>query len=107
MSSKNIYSNIPDVLKDEFFEVLQKNASIKIERIVSRGHNTPENNWYDQPQNEWVILLKGSAGLRLENEDEPRVLEPGDFIMLPAHLKHRVDWTAPDTDTVWLAIHFS
>ena len=33
----------------------------KIERIVSRGHASPEDFWYDQEENEWVMVVKGTA----------------------------------------------
>ncbi|MDX2244117.1 MAG: cupin domain-containing protein [Leptolyngbyaceae cyanobacterium bins.302] len=78
---------------------------MKIERIVSRGHTSPETGWYDQEQNEWVIVLQGEAVLSFEHE-EPLCLKVGDYINIPAHSKHRVDWTDPNQETIWLAIHY-
>ena len=94
-------------MSDEAFDVLLKTCELKLERIVSRGHCTPRGQWYDQPQDEWVILLKGNARLRIDGQDEFVRLQPGDYIHLPAHLKHRVEWTDPEADTVWLALHYS
>lgn len=101
----NIYEQIPENLKDEFFEVLASSKSVKIEKIVSFGHSTPRDEWYDQEQNEWVVLLKGEAVLLFENEKEIRLLE-GDFINIPAHKKHRVLWTKPSEKTIWLAVFY-
>lgn len=100
----NIYEQIPEILKDEFFEILASNDNIKIEKIVSFGHTTPRDEWYDQEQNEWVILLKGEAILAFEDK-EIKLLE-GDFINIPAHKKHRVSWTKPSEKTIWLAVFY-
>ena len=69
------------------------------------GQASPPGFWYDQPQDEWVIVLRGAAGLLVEGEPEQR-LGPGDFVFLPARKRHRVTWTGPDEPTVWLAVHF-
>ena len=79
---------------------------LKIERIVSFGHATPESEWLAQDRGEWVLLLSGDAALRFEGEPAPRVLKPGDHMTIPAHSRHRVEWTAPDEPTVWLAVHY-
>lgn len=99
----NIFSDIPADLTEEVFEVLVENDEIHIERIISNGQVTPEGKWYDQEKNEWVLILKGSAKLKFENE-APTELKAGNYINIPAHKKHRVEWTA--TDTLWLAIHY-
>ena len=104
---KNIFKDIPDTLPDEFFEIIHDQANIKIERIVSLGHFTPKGEWYDQDWHEWVVLLTGAATLRINGQNELIDMVSGDHIMLPAHLRHRVEWTDPDTETVWLAVHFS
>jgi cupin 2 domain-containing protein len=78
---------------------------VRVERITSRGHATPPGEWYDQPQDEWVALLAGAARLLVEGEPAARELRPGDWVLLPARLRHRVEWTDPDRDTVWLAVH--
>ena len=103
----NLFQDIPTALPEELIEVLAASDNVRIERIVSRGHTTPPGDWYDQPENEWVVLLSGSARLRIENQTEELELQAGDSYLLPAHLKHRVEWTAPDTESVWLAVHFT
>ena len=79
---------------------------MRIERIVSQGHASPEGFWYDQDQHEWVLVLKGAARLRLQDEEQPVKMMPGDFINIQAHKKHRVEWTTSDEPTIWLAVHF-
>lgn len=101
----NILADLPDSA-DEVFESLLERPGIRIERIVSAGQATPEGEWYDQKEDEWVLLVSGSAGLLLEGEPFPRGLEAGDFLFLPAGCRHRVAWTAPEVKSVWLAVHF-
>ncbi len=103
---KNIFSNIPDNLPDELFEDILKTDKFRIERIISDGHSSPTGYWYDQETNEWVILLKGSARLLFEGHDDVITLNTGDYVNIPAHTRHRVEWTAPNQKTVWLAIHY-
>lgn len=79
-------------------------ADVRIERIISQGHTSPADSWYDQPQHEWVIVLKGAA--RLQFEDGMVEMKPGDFINIPAFKKHRVDWTTPGEPTVWLGVRY-
>lgn len=104
---KNIFADIPQNLKGELFETLFQAASFRVERIISYGHCSPRNYWYDQDENEWVILLKGSAGIRFENNREIITLMPGDYIHIEKHLRHRVEWTDAEQETLWLAIHYS
>jgi cupin 2 domain-containing protein len=106
MVLSNIFSNIPKALPRELLETLLHKDVFTLERIVSKGYATPVGEWYDQARDEWVILLKGSAGLRIEGEPAEITLKPGDHVHLPAHLKHRVEWTAPAEETVWLALHY-
>ena len=103
---RNIYSSIPADLPEELIQDILTAGSFKIERIVSKGHASPQGFWYDQDQNEWVLLLKGSAGLLFEGTDDVLALKPGDYVNIPAHLKHRVEWTDPDTETVWVAVMY-
>lgn len=103
----NLFDNTPQSLPQEFIEVMTKSDNVTIERIVSRGHVTPEGEWYDQDRNEWVVLLTGAARLKLEEGEELVHLNPGDSLLLPAHLRHRVEWTDPDQDSIWIAVHFS
>jgi cupin 2 domain-containing protein len=93
-------------LPDEIIEVLIERPGLSIERIVSTGQATPEGQWYDQETDEWVLLVRGSACLRIEGEREDRELSEGDWILLPAHCRHRVTWTRAEPPTVWLAVYF-
>jgi cupin 2 domain-containing protein len=103
---KNIFSDIPDAIPEEIFETIIEKESFRLERIVSDGQLTAEDEWYDEDENEWFILLKGSAGLLLEGDKEPLVLKPGDYLNLPGHRKHKVLWTDADEKTIWLALHY-
>jgi cupin 2 domain-containing protein len=103
----NLFDPIPPQITAEIIQVLLATAHFRLERIVSAGQATPPGEWYDQDTHEWVALLTGGAGLRFEDEAEPRVLSPGDYLLIPAHRRHRVEWTDPDTPTVWLALHYS
>jgi cupin 2 domain-containing protein len=102
---KNIFTEIPTQLPNELFETLTQNSQVKIERIISKGHASPVDVWYDQPQAEWVILLKGNAKLQFAKDRTIITLTTGDYLFIPAHEKHRVDWTDPNCDNIWLAIH--
>ena|SRR3990167_5120851 len=101
----NIYANLPQTLPEEVFQTLVTSQNVKIERIISKGHTTPPSEWYDQEQAEWVILLSGKAKLQYENDMSIIVLNPGDYVFIPPHVKHRVEWTDPDVESIWLAIH--
>ncbi|MDZ4819579.1 MAG: cupin domain-containing protein [Planctomycetota bacterium] len=100
----NLLTNIPADLPTELTETLAQSRNVRIERIISHGHASPDGFWYDQDQREWVLLLAGAARLRIE--DRTVELLPGDYIDIPAHAQHRVDWTTPDEPTVWLAVFF-
>jgi cupin 2 domain-containing protein len=100
----SLFSNIPEKRPEELTETLFGSASIRIERIVSYGDGSPEGFWYDQDQPEWVCVLKGFAKLRFE--EGTLEMKPGDFVNVPAHKKHRVEWTTPDEPTIWLAVHY-
>lgn len=95
---------VPDIDAEQTAELLSTPA-VRIERIVSTGQASPAGFWYDQDWDEWVMLLAGSAGLRIEHEPAVRALHPGDYVAIPAHIRHRVEWTAPDQPTIWLAVH--
>ena len=103
----NLFEHIPARLPDELMETLHHREGVRIERIVSRGHSTPEGQWYDQSWDEWVILLSGRAVLEFDQGRAPVSLQPGDYVMLPAGLRHRVAFTEPEVDSVWLAVHFN
>lgn len=106
MMPKNMFQNIPDALPEELCEVIQTGNGVKIERIMSRGHASPKGFWYDQESHEWVLVLKGGATLLFEGQQNPTVLGPGDYLNIPAHTRHRVEWTDPNQETIWLAIHY-
>ena len=103
--STNIFTEIPDPLPEERFDCILKRENILIERIVSKGHVTPVGQWYDQAGDEWVMLLQGQAILLFEENQQLLRLAPGDYVLIPAHTRHRVEWTQPDFNTIWLAIH--
>ncbi len=102
---KSLYANIPEQLPEELCQTLLENPTLRIERILSQGQHSPENFWYDQEQAEWVILLQGRARLSFADA-EPVELQAGDYLLIPAHCKHRLDWTDPNQISLWLAVHF-
>ncbi|MCW8127392.1 cupin domain-containing protein [Microbulbifer halophilus] len=101
----NIFASLPKDLSAEVFEDIVRRDSVRIERIVSRGHSSPERGWYDQDEGEWVMVLRGAARLLFEDGREVE-LGAGDFIDIPARTKHRVSWTDPGETTVWLAVYY-
>ena len=101
----NIFENIPVDLHSEVFDSLVEANGVRIERIISRGHASPESGWYDQPRDEWVMVLRGKAIIAFEDKS-PVTLREGDYINIKAHEKHRVQWTDPGVETVWLAVHY-
>ncbi len=103
---KNIFKKIPKEIPDEIFQEILSTDKLKIERILSKGHASPKGGWYDQNTNEWIILLKGKAKLAFKESKTPIELTPGDYINIPSHVKHRVEWTDPSQETIWLAIHY-
>jgi len=100
----NLFADLPNDLAKELIEVLVENKHVRVERIVSTGQASPEGFWYDQSEHEWVIVLKGEAKLLVDGDGEPHHMQQGDHISIPAHRKHRVEWTTPDEPTVWLAV---
>jgi cupin 2 domain-containing protein len=100
----NLLHDLPQQRSEEILQTILSDGNVRIERIISHGHASPEGFWYDQDQHEWVAVLKGSARLRLD--DLTVELRPGDFINIPAHKRHRVEWTTPDEPTIWLAVHY-
>lgn len=103
----NLYAGIEADARDERFERLIAQAGVLIERIVSTGQVSPEGFWYDDPRDEWVVLLAGAAELEFEAQGGARHrMRPGDYVHIPAHCRHRVAWTDTAAPTVWLAVYF-
>ena len=100
----NLFQDIPKSLDQELVEKLIMNDCFRMERIVSRGHASPSGFWYDQDEHEWVAVLAGKAQLQIEGLEQLVTLGPGDMYDLPAHTKHRVVWTDPNKETIWLAV---
>ncbi len=106
MKKVNLLENIPVDLTEELIEVLASSENVRIERIVSYGHTSPEDFWYDQEQNEFVLLLKGKAELEFSDPDKKIMLNEGDSLIIPAHQRHRVSWIKPETETIWLVAYY-
>jgi cupin 2 domain-containing protein len=107
MTLSNFFAEMPrSTAESESFSDLLKRPGLRIERIVSHGQSSPPDFWYDQTENEWVLIVQGEASLRFADEAAPRQLKTGDFVEIAAHRKHRVDWTTPDEPTIWLAVFY-
>lgn len=102
---QNLLTGLPAAKRAEAFTELLARPGIRVERIVSRGQSTPEDAPMVQERDEWVLLLEGAAGMRIEDSDT-FALNPGDHLLIEAGRKHWVCWTASDRPTVWLALHF-
>ena len=105
MKLENIFDSIPDNLDEEVFDLLLQNNQLKIGRIISKGQSSPKSGWYNQDNNEWVIVLKGEAVISFEHEEVVN-LKTGSYLHIPAHTKHKVKWTDPEAETIWLAITY-
>jgi len=101
----NLFAGLPATLADELNQALVRANSVRIERIVSQGHASADGYWYDQAENEFVLVVQGAARLRFE--DEAIEMRPGDWINVSAHRKHRVEWTDPNQKTIWLAVFYA
>ncbi len=106
MNVNNFLDDIPADLPEELFTPLLTASNFRVERIVSHGHASPPGFWYDQDDNEWVLVIDGSATIEFEEQPEPVQLRPGSYLNIPAHARHRVVSTDPNQKTVWLAIHY-
>ena len=105
MPQDNMFDLIPATLETELFEQIVTAGNVRIERILSQGHSSPESGWYVQDENEWVMVLQGHGRLGFADGREID-LKAGDYLNLPAHCKHRVIWTDPECVTVWLAVFY-
>jgi cupin 2 domain-containing protein len=106
METKNLFTDIPGSLPEEWSQVLARSRGVTVERIVSMGDRSPDGFWYDQAWDEWVAVLQGAAGLEFEEGPAMVKLGAGDHLLIPAHARHRVAWTSEKKPTVWLAVHF-
>lgn len=102
----NLFEAVLETPTGEIFDKLLQGGRFELERIVSTGQATPEGEWYDQDTDEWVVLLSGAARLRFEGQDRDVDLCPGNYLNIPAHCRHRVEWTDATQTTVWLALHY-
>lgn len=103
----NLLASLPDARVAEQVERLLTRPGLRVERIVSFGQASPPGFWYDQAEGEWLVLLAGAAKVRFAEEPDPRLLRPGDWLDITPHRRHRVDWTDPATQTLWLAVFYS
>ena len=106
ISISNIFELVPADISDELLENIVSSASMRIERIISKGHASPASGWYDQDEHEWVIVLKGEAKIEIANQALVHLVS-GSYLNIPAHTRHKVSWTDPDTETIWLAIYYT
>ncbi len=105
IESGNLFAGVPDNPGAEQVTALLAAPTVRVERIVSRGHTSPPGFWYDQDEIEWVIVMAGAAAILFDGETEPRRLARGDYLYIPAHTRHRVTWTDASEPTVWLAVY--
>jgi len=100
----NLLSHLPESWNVEQLETVAEFGGVRIERILSKGHASPLGFWYDQDEDEWVLVVQGHARLMFDGRREPVELRTGDSLLIPAHCRHRVEWTSPDDPTIWLAV---
>ncbi|ENS4968496.1 cupin domain-containing protein [Vibrio fluvialis] len=101
----NLFETIPAELLNEQFTDLLRHHHVRIERIFSKGHTSPESGWYDQDEHEWVLVLQGCGTVEFDN-GESTTLNVGDYLNIPAHTRHKVCYTSPDQVTLWLAVFY-
>lgn len=103
MIKGNLYASLPaSDAPEEEFSALFRSPHVRIERIVSQGQRSPEGFWYDQEENEWVLLIEGEAELEFKTPKDSLYLKKGDWILIPAHKKHRINHTS--SPAIWLAV---
>jgi len=110
ISHGHFFQDAASGLPDEISQIVLSGRGVRIERIVSHGQASPPGYWYDQDEDEWVMLLEGEATLRFDDGQSGDAsllrLTPGTHVHIPAHARHRVDWTTPDRRSVWLAVFY-
>jgi len=99
----NLLKNLAEGDDGESVELLLQQSGIRLERIVSHGERSPDGFWYDQPEDEWVLVLRGFGEIAFA-DGRHAILKPGDHLLIPAHCRHRVEKTALDEATIWLAL---
>lgn len=104
---QNIRYPLPIDRSIESFQTLVREGSVRIERIVSFGQCSPEGFWYDQSEQEWVVVIEGEARLQFDGDPEVVTLKVGDHLLIPAHKRHRVEWTCSAGPTIWIAVFFA
>jgi len=88
---KNMFASSRKNTSEEIIEPLLCESTFELQRIVSTGQATPDDQWLSQQTHEWVVLLKGSATIRFEEGGQALTLKPGDFFNIPAQTRHRVE----------------
>lgn len=106
MQPGNLFDAMPLALPTEITECLVSSAAIRIERIISQGQHSEPGFWYDQPDNEWVLLLQGAAVVRFEQDNQRVPLLPGSYLNIAAHQRHRLESTSATETTIWLAVFY-
>jgi cupin 2 domain-containing protein len=102
---QNLFAGLAHDTRDEKVTAILSAPNVRIDRIVSKGQASPPGFWFDQEWAEWVVMLTGAAGLLFEGESQPCELRPGDYVHIPAHTRHRIEWTHKEQPTIWLAVH--
>lgn len=103
---KNLFDEIPADLPEELIETLVESEYLRLERIVSRAHSSPDNFWYEQQQNEWVMVVQGSARLQFADKQQELELNAGDHLVIQAGERHRVNWTSQEPECIWLCLFY-
>jgi cupin 2 domain-containing protein len=101
----SLLQGLPNATSEERFDELCRSTGFRVERIVSAGQVSPAGFWYDQAWDEWILIIQGTAEIRLQDSDETVRLTAGDWLMIDAHRKHRVEATGREPATIWLAVH--
>lgn len=100
----NLFTLPPATIDEEIYEALIPDRGVLIERIISAGQVSPPGFWFEQNRDEWVVLLQGQAIIAW-GDGYSRVMETGDWLLIPAGERHRIEWTSQDPPCIWLAVH--
>ena len=106
MKIRSLFDDVPARLANELFSPLLETEHFRLVRIVSTGQATPDSEWYDQDENEWIMILQGWARILFADGEGSKRLGPGEYLRIPAHVRHRVEETDPDQTTIWLALYY-